>query len=803
MRDASLGFIRKRFLVRGNLHGSGFGAAIFRLVRSLNLRGWMRPFSRGYEIQLEADEGTLRGFESQLLSRFQQADFQFKVEVSHMDSIGDVSFNLLDPEDEQLDGNWILPDTAQCPDCVAEMLSPHNRRFFYPFAFCADCGPRYSIARQGLLRRQDTSFAKYPLCEQCLAEVGNSRDRRFLHTLNTCPICGPSVELWDHNGGIKSRQREALIQSATALEQGGILAIKETSGFSLVALATVHEPVRRIRALLDQAHQPIPLIVNSVDAVDAFTLTGARERKWLKQLKAPLLRAKKRDGALSLADQIAPCGSHLDIGLPGSGMLHLLINLLNLPLAVASNMGQRLPYECSEKEALQAFEGLVDFMLISDLPILRSTPETLVQKVGDHMQVLRLGTGMVPLEIEMLRHADGFMALGGKNVSALGVSVEERSFLLGPMGSLGEGTSLDFFFDHLQDSKKLFGLHPEKLQADHDPQALTARYALSTGMEVQQIEHDLAHIMGGISPGSETSHVLGLCFDEGAGHDKQGVLSGGECLWFEGTEWQRIAQFESFWLPGGESASSDNRACLFGMLHETFGKEMWDALPLKLRAQLNLQEMERWDQVFDRKLQCRQTRSVTQWWSGLAALLLGTNRNRYQGHTYSALEAVMDRDIDSNRSVKPYTHSEHQECAANRETILNWKPMLREIVTDLHQGRHVQYILKRVFHTFSQWILKISATLHPKCIVLSGSAFENRVWTEHLMEELKQHGFKTQLPDRIPLNDGGLAMGQMLAASRGMNARPTEMPFISEALSNMTQNSTHKNQAKGSDSEAS
>jgi hydrogenase maturation protein HypF len=328
MRDASLGFIRKRFMVRGNLHGSGFSAAIFRLVRSLNLRGWMRPFSRGYEIQLEADKGTLKGFESQLLSRFQQADCQFTVEVSHLDSEGDISFSLLEPEDEQSKGRWILPDTGQCPDCVSEMLNPHNRRFFYPYTYCADCGPKYSIARQGLLRREDTSFEKYPLCEQCLAEVGNSRDRRFLHTLNTCPICGPSIELLDHHGGLKSRQREALIQSAAALEEGCILAIKEISGFSLVALATVNEPVRRIRALLNQAHQPIPFIVNSVDAVDAFTLAGAREREWLKQLKAPLLRVKKREGVLSLADQIAPYGSHLDIGLPGSGHAASIIELV-------------------------------------------------------------------------------------------------------------------------------------------------------------------------------------------------------------------------------------------------------------------------------------------------------------------------------------------------------------------------------------------------------------------------------------------------------------------------------------------
>lgn len=799
MRETSLGFIRKRFTIQGNLHGSGFAAAIFRLVRSLNLRGWMRPFSLGYEVQLEGDEGTLRGFESQLLSRFEQSEYQFHVKIEQIDTKGDISFYLIEPEEVQAVGRWILPDKAQCPDCVAEMLNPNNRRFFYPFTFCADCGPKYSIARQGLLQRTNTLFADFPLCEQCLAEFGNSRDRRFLHSLNTCPICGPGIQLIDHSGIIKSRQREALIQSATMLEEGGILAVKEVSGFSLIALATSDEPIRRIRALLDQVHQPIPIIVQSVDAVDAFTITTTNERQWLKQLDAPILRAKKRAGSLSLANQIAPFGSHLDIGLPNSGMLHLLLNLLNLPLAVVSSLGQRVPYACTEKEALSAFDGLVNFMLVSSLPLLRSTPNSLIQRVGDQTQVLRQGVGNVPFEIKIPGAKEELMALGGKSQTSIGLNIEGSSFLLGPMGSLGEDTSLDFFFDSLQDSKKLFSLKPSAMLADFDPNALTTRYALSTDRQVQQIEHDLAHVMVGIPTDIELSHVMGICFDEGIGRDKQGTLSGGECLWLDGKQWQRIAQFDSFWLPGGDSATSDNRSCLFGMLYEVFGLEMWDALPLKLRAQLNLHEIEHWNQVFDRKLQCCRTRSVKNWWLGLTALLLGTHRNRYQGDAFSAIEASMDSDVDMRRAVKPYNHTIVCERSDSSMIMFKWKSILREVVTDMQQGRHPHYILRRVFQTFSNWILKLSAALHPKYIVLSGSAFENRIWTEHMMATLSQHGFKVCLPGQIPMNDSGLALGQILASYRDMNLHPTEIDSVSDALSKITSpnTQTNTNQSQG------
>ncbi|HAQ98783.1 MAG TPA: hypothetical protein DCR61_05465, partial [Verrucomicrobiales bacterium] len=111
MKDASPGFVRKQFLVRGNLHGSRFAAAVFLLVRSLNLRGWIRPFSRGYEIQLEGDEGTLKAFENQFLSRFQQADYRFElVSINRINPKGDMSFSLREAENRQSGARWVLPD---------------------------------------------------------------------------------------------------------------------------------------------------------------------------------------------------------------------------------------------------------------------------------------------------------------------------------------------------------------------------------------------------------------------------------------------------------------------------------------------------------------------------------------------------------------------------------------------------------------------------------------------------------------------------------------------------------------------
>ena len=70
------------------------------------------------------------------------------------------------------------------------------------------------------------------------------------------------------------------------------------------------------------------------------------------------------------------------------------------------------------------------------------------------------------------------------------------------------------------------------------------------------------------------------------------------------------------------------------------------------------------------------------------------------------------------------------------------------------------------------------------------------------MEMLHQHGFKTLLTNRAPTNDNGLAIGQLLAASRGMDQQPFEIPSIAKAISKLSIQTTHINRAKGAAPEA-
>jgi hydrogenase maturation protein HypF len=56
-------------------------------------------------------------------------------------------------------------------------------------------------------------------------------------------------------------------------------------------------------------------------------------------------------------------------------------------------------------------------------------------------------------------------------------------------------------------------------------------------------------------------------------------------------------------------------------------------------------------------------------------------------------------------------------------------------------------------------------------VVLSGGTFQNRYLLENLEPALRNSGFKVYTNNRIPTNDGGIALGQLVIAAviRGRN----------------------------------
>jgi hydrogenase maturation protein HypF len=94
----------------------------------------------------------------------------------------------------------IPPDLATCDDCRRELLDPTDRRYRYPFINCTRCGPRYTISLDVPYDRPRTTMGTFPMCAACRREYEDPDDRRFHAQPNACPVCGPRLRLVDVQG---------------------------------------------------------------------------------------------------------------------------------------------------------------------------------------------------------------------------------------------------------------------------------------------------------------------------------------------------------------------------------------------------------------------------------------------------------------------------------------------------------------------------------------------------------------------------------------------------------------------------
>ena len=91
--------------------------------------------------------------------------------------------------------------------------------------------------------------------------------------------------------------------------------------------------------------------------------------------------------------------------------------------------------------------------------------------------------------------------------------------------------------------------------------------------------------------------------------------------------------------------------------------------------------------------------------------------------------------------------------------ILDWEPMIRLILKDRSKAA------ARFQNTLVAAIVAVARQVGEERVVLSGGCFQNRYLTEQTVKRLTAAGFRPYWHQRIPPNDGGIAVGQIVAAS--------------------------------------
>jgi hydrogenase maturation protein HypF len=100
------------------------------------------------------------------------------------------------------------------------------------------------------------------------------------------------------------------------------------------------------------------------------------------------------------------------------------------------------------------------------------------------------------------------------------------------------------------------------------------------------------------------------------------------------------------------------------------------------------------------------------------------------------------------------------------EIVLDWSLMIEAILVDVQQGVSVGIISARFHNALAEGIVAVAKRAGQNRVVLSGGCFQNRYLTERAVRRLQAEGFRPYWHQRVPPNDGGIALGQVVAALR-------------------------------------
>ena len=203
---------RAQIIIKGVVQGVGFRPFVYKLARSLDLRGYVTNSSEGVLIDVEGSQ--IAAFIQRVRTEAPPLSRITDLTVVPLPLNGYHAFTIRPSTDDASGKPFTLvsPDVSICGDCLRELLDPSDRRYLYPFINCTNCGPRYSITLSVPYDRPNTTMAGFTMCPDCLREYQDPMDRRFHAQPNACPVCGPQVEF---------RVRSAEEPLTLALSPGG------------------------------------------------------------------------------------------------------------------------------------------------------------------------------------------------------------------------------------------------------------------------------------------------------------------------------------------------------------------------------------------------------------------------------------------------------------------------------------------------------------------------------------------------------------------------------------------------------
>lgn len=742
--------------VSGISQGVGFRPFVYRLAREEGLRGIVRNDATGVTIEAFGSRDALDRLVARIASESPVAARLDGVQTSPLAFERRTGFEIAASVHGAERRVSIPADLATCPECLAEIFAPGDRRHRYAFTNCTSCGPRFTIARDIPYDRPATTMARFPMCPECLREYQSPADRRFHAEPNACPICGPRLRLIDSADRSVRDDDDPIRAAARAIIESKIVAIKGIGGFHLACDATNPAAVRRLRERKHRDEKPFAVMVRDTAEAERLAHFTEADKQSLLASERPIVIVRRRDDA-ALAPEIAPGNPAVGLMLPYAPLHHLLMAEVGRPIVMTSGNLSEAPIAYRDDEAIARLKSIADMFVMHDREIVTRCDDSVVRVIAARTTVMRRSRGYVPRPITVAQpFSRPVLACGAQLKNTFCIGVGSQAYFGPHIGNLDNLETFESFEESIARMERFLGVQPELIAHDLHPDYLSTAYALGrSGVPAVGVQHHHAHVASAMAEHRLSGPVLGIAFD-GTGYGTDGQAWGGEFMAVDTANFERLATFRPIALAGGDSAIRNVWRIALAMLDDAFD----GAAPLAdlaLFRTIAPGEIEIVRAMIAGHLNAPLAHGVGRYFDAFGALALGLARANHEGQVAMRLEWVAD---PAERGRYPFYIDR-----SGTPWQIDLRAAVREAVRDLRGGVSPAIISARFHNTLVSASAEIvrAARLGRIPIVLSGGCFQNARLAESIADALSP-GFDVYLHCSVPPGDGGIALGQAIVA---------------------------------------
>lgn len=531
--------------------------------------------------------------------------------------------------------------------------------------------------------------------------------------------------------------------------------------------------------------------------------------------------------AITICEQVAPNNNYLGVMIPYTPLHYTLLRSFNKPLVMTSGNISEEPIAIENEEAIKRLGHIADFFLFHNRDIYARYDDSVTKIFNSKVQMVRRARGFCPYPIKLDYNSKKILTVGPHLKNTFCLTEGKNAFVSQHIGDLENLETMNHFTSSLSTYRNLFKIEPEIVAYDMHPRYLSTQFAQRIDKKVKiAVQHHHAHIASVMAENYLRGKVIGVSFD-GTGFGTDGTMWGGEFLIADEYGFERVAHFHQVLMPGSEKAIERPYRMAISYLYEVYKNKIFKCKDKetdniikksgknKLNNKItkdNLNNSEK-DKLENKKLYkediknkkseiynlfkndsnkffkgirkaCSDTElkviinqlitgfnspltsSCGRLFDAVSSLLSISQHNYYEGQAAIELEMVSDESVLENY---PFVlRRESNNRFISEIIVIDTLPIIEGIITDKQKGYNPSYISAKFHNTIIDIITKTCEMMHKKFnikkVALSGGVFQNNIILNRTFKMLKEKGFAVFTNFQVPVNDGGISLGQAFIA---------------------------------------